>query len=157
SEARDLALSLERSDPDGELLASLYFERVGPPQGSSVYYLHGGPGYNSSSFRELVGDDLVDFDVIYADARGGGRSSGAGGTDIDQLAEDVRAVLAALQITKVVLLAHGFGAMVAAQVAVDDPELVRRIVMINPWISMARLAQDLNDAALRRSGQTPDE
>src|SRR5690606_34269372 len=79
------------------------------------------------------------------------------GTDIDQLAEDVRAVLAALQITKVVLLAHGFGAMVAAQVAVDDPELVRRIVMINPWISMARLAQDLNDAALRRSGQTPDE
>src|SRR5690606_18249045 len=28
--SRDLALSLERSEPDGEVVASLYFERVGP-------------------------------------------------------------------------------------------------------------------------------
>lgn len=156
AEWRDLALSLERGESDGETLASLYFERVGPPQAPTVYYLHGGPGYNSSSFRELVGDELADYDVIYADARGGGRSSGPSGNDIDVLADDVRAVLHALQVESAVLLAHGFGAMVAAQVAADEPALVRRLVLVNPWLSMPHLAQDLNDAALRRSGQLPE-
>lgn len=154
--SRDLALSLERSEPDGEVVASLYFERVGPPDATTAYYLHGGPGYNSSSFRELVGDDLAAYDVIYADARGGGRSSGSGGDQVDVLADDVRAVLAALQVERAVLVAHGFGALVAAQVAADDPQLARRLVLLNPWISMARLAQDLNDAARQHGAPRPE-
>ena len=146
---RDEASALDRLADDGTTQAQLYFERVGPVGAPTVYYLHGGPGYNASSFRELMGEELEAYDVIYADARGGGRSPGVLGSDVDVLAEDVAAVLGELEVEEAVLLAHGFGAMVAAQVAADHPELVRRLVLVNPWISMPRLAQDLNLAAQR--------
>lgn len=149
---RDEALSLERGGDDAEPQARLYFERVGPAGGQTVFYLHGGPGYNSSSFRELVGEELEAYDVIYADARGGGRSPGVQGSDVDVLAGDVEAILAALEVDSVVLLAHGFGALVAAQVAANDPALVRRMVLVNPWISMPHLAKELNSTAMRLAG-----
>lgn len=152
---RELAMSLDRVDENDELQASLYFERVGPRDATTVYFLHGGPGYNSSSFRELVGDELAEYDMIYADARGGGRSPGVAGSDVTLLAADVEAVLSAMQVGSVVLLAHGFGALVAAQVAMNDPALVRRVVLVNPWISMPRLALDLNRAARRMAGGEP--
>ncbi|MFA5595827.1 MAG: hypothetical protein WDA15_11140, partial [Trueperaceae bacterium] len=70
SEWRDDIFNVARSDAD------LYVERAGPDGAPVVYYLHGGPGYNSHSFRDLAGDDLERFQVIYADQRGGGRSYG---------------------------------------------------------------------------------
>ncbi|HZJ10867.1 MAG TPA: alpha/beta hydrolase [Trueperaceae bacterium] len=149
---REMALSLEVLDEQDRPQARLYFERVGPADAATVYYLHGGPGYNTSSFRELMGDELTAYDMIYADARGGGRSPGVMGSDVDVLAGDVEAVLGALEVDSVVLLAHGFGALVAAQVAANDPVMVRRLVLVNPWLSMPRLAQDLNTAARRLSG-----
>src|SRR5690606_28581054 len=78
--------TIERVGEDGTPQARLYFERVGPREASTVYFLHGGPGYNASSFRELVGEELEAYDVIYADARGGGRSPGVLGSDVDVLA-----------------------------------------------------------------------
>jgi len=56
--------------------ADLYVERVGPADAPAVYYLHGGPGYSSHSFRDLMGDELEAYQVVYADQRGGGRSYG---------------------------------------------------------------------------------
>ena len=149
---RDAVHAIERVGEDGTPQARLYFERVGPRAASTVYFLHGGPGYNASSFRELVGEELEAYDVIYADARGGGRSPGVLGSDVDVLAGDVAAVLGELEVDSAVLLAHGFGALVAAQVAADNPQLVRRLVLVNPWISMPRLALDLNRAARRLAG-----
>src|SRR5690606_3907994 len=72
----DQIVNVERADAD------LYVERVGPDQAPVVYYLHGGPGYGSHSFRDLMGDDLEQFQVIYADQRGGGRSYGSGAADL---------------------------------------------------------------------------
>lgn len=127
--------------------AEFYVERVGPPGARTVYYLHGGPGYNAYSFRELVGDDLLDYDVIYADQRGGGRSFGAASVSITTLAQDVLAVFEALGVRTATLLAHGFGAAIAVRVAALRPELVERVVLVNPWLSMPLLAQALNDQA----------
>jgi len=149
---RDEAGSLERVGDDGETRARLYFERVGPVGAPTVYFLHGGPGYNSSSFRELMGEELEGFDVVYADARGGGRSPGVQGSDVTELAADVAAILDEIEVDSAILLAHGFGALVAAQAAADHPARVRRLVLVNPWISLPRLAQDLNLAAQRLSG-----
>ncbi|HET8984926.1 MAG TPA: alpha/beta hydrolase [Trueperaceae bacterium] len=125
----------------------LYVERVGRPGARTVYYLHGGPGYNSYSFRELVGDDLADYDVIYADQRGGGRSYGAATVSVTTLAEDVLAVLDGLGVGSATLLAHGFGAAIAVRTAVLRPERIDRVVLVNPWLSMPLLAQAMNDEA----------
>lgn len=135
--------------------AELHVERVGPPRARTVYYLHGGPGYNAYSFRELVGDDLADYDVIYADQRGGGRSYGAASVSVTTLAQDVIAVLEALEVGKATLLAHGFGAAIAVRSAALRPELIERVVLVNPWLSMPLLAQALNDEARNLAAGTP--
>jgi proline iminopeptidase len=139
-----------RSGDVGEV--ELYVERVGPPGARTLYYLHGGPGYNSYSFRELVGDDLTDYDVIYADQRGGGRSYGAATVSVTTLAEDVLAVLDELNVRSATLLAHGFGATIAVRTASLWPERVDRVVLVNPWLSMPLLAQAMNDEARELAG-----
>src|SRR5690554_1597238 len=145
SEWLDDTFNVSRTDAD------LYVERAGPEDAEVVYYLHGGPGYNSHSFRDLAGDDLEQYQVIYADQRGGGRSYGRGSSDLGVLASDVAAVLGGLEVQRAALLAHGYGALVAVQVALDFPELVSGLVLVNPWLSMPLLAQDLNRTAVRLS------
>lgn len=142
----DDTLIVERADAD------LYVERVGSANAPAVYYLHGGPGYNSHSFRDLVGDDLTGYQMLYADQRGAGRSYGSGSADLDVLATDVAAVLGALNIGGATLLAHGYGAMVAIQAAITFPQLIKGLVLVNPWLSMPLLATTLNRAAVAIAG-----
>jgi proline iminopeptidase len=94
-----------------------------------------------------MGEDLADYDVIYADQRGGGRTYGAATVSVTTLAEDVLAVLDALNVGSATLLAHGFGATIAVRTAALRPERIDRLVLVNPWLSMPLLAQAMNDEA----------
>src|SRR5690625_1650022 len=118
---RDAAYHITRDTAD------LYVEAVGPEDGQPVYYLHGGPGYNSFSFRDLLGDSLEEQLLLYADQRGGGRSYAEAPFSFELLADDVRSVLKALDISSASLLGHGFGAAIAVEVAATWPELVDRL------------------------------
>lgn len=140
---RDLS---ERVEAPG---AELYVELVGPASAPVVYYLHGGPGYSAHSFRELVGDDLARWLVVYADMRGGGRSfsDDGRGADPDALAADVPVVLDALGLGSAALLGHGFGALVAVTAALAAPERVTGLVLVNPWLSLPMLAERLLSTA----------
>jgi proline iminopeptidase len=77
--------------------ADLYLEQVGPADAPAVLFLHGGPGASSHAFRELLGEDLEAYRMIYLDQRGGGRSYADAGFDLDTLADDAAAVVAALR------------------------------------------------------------
>ncbi len=138
--------------------AELYAELVGPATAPAVYYLHGGPGYSSHSFRELMADDLEAWRMVYADVRGGGRSYAAAGTsgDLPTLADDVTAIMDTCEVESAVLLGHGFGAMIAVQAALDHPERVTGLVLVNPWLSLPVLAERLLAAAEAASGLTAD-
>lgn len=132
--------------------ADLYVEQVGRPEAPPVYVLHGGPGYSCHALRELLGEDLERYRVVYADQRGGGRSYADAPFDLDVLADDVAAVLGALRLADATLLAHGFGAAVAVRAARRHPERVRGLVLVNPWVSMPMLARTLQREAAVRSG-----
>jgi proline iminopeptidase len=144
----DTPYHVEREDAD------LYVEQVGPEEAEAVYFLHGGPGYNSFSFRDLVGDDLESYRMIYADQRGSGRSYAGVDFGLDDLAQDVATVLDAFSLPRVTLLAHGFGALIAARAAVRWPDRVERLIFVNPWFSMPLLARALQREAAVASGQT---
>lgn len=146
----DRPLHIERADAD------LYVEQVGPEGAPVVYYLHGGPGYNAFSFRDLMGDELEAFQLLYADQRGGGRSYSAAPPEPALLADDVRAVLDALGVPRASLLAHGFGAQVAVRAARALPQRVERLVLVNPWLSMPLLARDLQRRAALASGHADE-
>ncbi|MDA0699590.1 MAG: alpha/beta hydrolase [bacterium] len=127
--------------------ADLYVEQVGPAEAPAVLFLHGGPGASSHAFRELMGEDLESYRMLYADQRGGGRSYADTPFDLDALADDVAAVCRALDVRRVTLLAHGFGAAVAVRTGLRHPELVRGHVWLNPWLSMPMLARTLQRQA----------
>ncbi len=127
--------------------ADLYLEQVGPQDASPVLYLHGGPGYGSFSFRDLMGDDLERYRMLYADQRGGGRSYAGGPFTLDDLADDVATLLRATKVERATLLAHGFGALIAVRAAVRHPGRIPGLVLVNPWLSMPLLARTLQRRA----------
>lgn len=135
--------------------ADLYVEQVGPDTAAPVLFLHGGPGASAHAFRELLGEALERYRMVYADQRGGGRSYADEAFDLDTLADDVGAIAAALDLPQVTLLAHGFGAAVAVRTAARHPALVRGQVWLNPWLSMPRLAHTLHAAARSLAGGRP--
>lgn len=137
----DRIYNVERTDTD------LYVEQAGPEDAPVLYFLHGGPGYSSHSFRDLLGSDLDAYRMIYPDQRGGGRSWTENQFGLQELADDVRAICTALELPPVTLLAHGFGALTAVQAAVDHPKVVSGIVFVNPWFSMPLLAGTLHRTA----------
>ena len=144
----DTPYHIEREDAD------LYVEQVGPEEAPVLYYLHGGPGYNSYSFRDLIGDDLEGYRMIYADQRGAGRSYAGHEFGLDDLADDVATVLDALELPRASLLAHGFGALIAARFASRHGDRLERLLFVNPWFSMPLLARALQREAAVVSGRT---
>jgi proline iminopeptidase len=144
--------------------AELYFEVVGPEGAPVVVYLHGGPGYNSHSFRTLVGESLSRFRMVYLDGRGGGRSGPLAETqqgdetlDIDTLVADLEAVRAHLNVERFTPLGHGFGALVALEYGRRYPARTARVVVVNPWVHFPDLALTLLAEASAIRGVTLDD
>lgn len=132
--------------------AELYLEEFGNENAPVLYYVHSGPGYNSHSFKAMMGEYLTQYRVVYADQRGGGRSIGEGGEQPEVLANDIHVVLDALGIAKAALVMHGFGALPGVRFATLHPNRVTHLIMINPWVSLPVLAADLYKAALTTAG-----
>ncbi|ADV66634.1 alpha/beta fold hydrolase [Deinococcus maricopensis] len=144
--------------------ADLYFEVVGPEDAPALLYLHGGPGYNSASFRTLVGDALEDYRVVYLDGRGGGRSGpldetdqGGDYLDLDTLVDDVEAVRAFLGLERFTPLGQGFGALVALEYARRFPLRTARVIAVNPWVHFPELAYILLSEASRLRGRPVED
>lgn len=108
--------------------------------GPAVVLLHG-YGETGDMWAPLAADLARDHTVIVPDLRGLGLSSKpAGGFDKKTQAEDVAAVLAALEVRQADVVAHDIGNMVAFQFAARYPQRIRRLVLIDapvpgvgPW------------------------
>jgi proline iminopeptidase len=139
----------------------LYFEDVGPEDAPVLVYLHGGPGYNSYSFRDLAGDGLEHYRVIYLDQRGCGRSSelpdDPGLHTIDAFVDDIEQVRDFLGIDEWTLVGHGFGVVLALEYARNYREHSLRVVAINPWVHFPELAQTLLESAAQITGKPVED
>ena len=113
--------------------------RVGG-DGPVVVLLHG-YGETGDMWASMAADLVRDHRVIAPDLRGLGLSAKPrGGFDKKTQAGDVAGVLAALAVEQIDLVAHDIGNMVAFQFAAQQPERVRRLVLIDapvpgvgPW------------------------
>lgn len=145
--------------------ADLYFEVSGNLDSGEtpLVFLHGGPGYNSYSFRELFGESL-ERPVVYLDGRGSGRSGPLEDTeqghetlDLDTLVADLEAVRDFLGMDRIVPLGHGFGALTALEYARRHPAQTERVVVVGPWIHFPALALTLlREASALRGAQLAD-
>ena len=111
----------------------IHYVTSGDPKDPPVLMIHGFPDY-WYSWRRLMADLRPDHYVIAIDQRGYNLSDKPGDEQDYQLkymVGDVAAVLHHLGLAKATVVGHDWGGVVAWQVAIDRPELVDRLVILN--------------------------
>ena len=107
----------------------IYIEEHG--SGEPLFLLH---GFGSSTRDwEAQLPDLADrFRVVLVDFRGFGQSNRKTGPfSVEQFASDIFAVADHLQIERFHLLGYSMGGAAAQQMAVDCPERIQRLILVN--------------------------
>jgi pimeloyl-ACP methyl ester carboxylesterase len=98
----------------------------------TLLLLHGGPGFDHSSFRPYFDRFADTHQVVYVDQRGQGRSDGhddPAGWTFDVWADDVVRVCDALGIVAPVVLGNSFGGFVAMHYAARHPDHPSKLVL----------------------------
>jgi pimeloyl-ACP methyl ester carboxylesterase len=106
------------------------YRRFGNPMGTPIVLLQHFMG-NLDNYDPAITDALaIDREVILTDNAGVGLSTGAAAETVAGMARDVASLIDALGLEHVDLFGFSMGGFVAQQIAVDRPELVRRIVLV---------------------------
>lgn len=116
-------------------MMDLYTEVHGPAEGEAVLLssgLGGSAGYWSLQIPVLV---EAGYKVIAYDQHGTGRSKEALPSDyyIEDMARDVKRILDATQTRKCHFVGHALGGLVGLQLALDFPDRVSSLTLINAW------------------------
>ena len=120
---------------------AVWHKVVGNEHGPVVFYLHGGPGYNSYTFEKAVGA-LLESDVrmVYLDQRGCGRSQFQGPKQqfgMKPTVEDIDSLRKQLGVDRIGLIAHSFGGVVALEYLKTHRDRVDRIIMVDTTADIA--------------------
>ena len=121
---------------------SLWFDVSGPsviPQGDTtverpvLVAVHGGPGLDHLTVKSALGPLAEDFQVVYFDLRGHGRSehSSAEFWNMRTWADDLRRLCDALGLRKPVVLGSSFGGFVALTYAALFPDHPGGVILAN--------------------------
>jgi pimeloyl-ACP methyl ester carboxylesterase len=112
--------------------AELYHEVRG--KGPSLLLIHGG-GVDGGTFEKLADVLASDFTVVAYDRRGLSRSPRPTGwkqTSITEQAEDAAGLLMALRVAPAAVVGQSFGALIALELLLRHPDLVRRATLLDP-------------------------
>src|SRR2546427_8489175 len=111
---------------DGYIQANdlnIHYYRTGGTDKPQLILLHGVMD-NGLCWIPVARDLQAHFDVIMTDARGHGRTGGSlENFSYSQLANDVSALIAVLDLQKPYLFGHSMGAMTSLAVAANSPAL----------------------------------
>lgn len=109
-------------------MAELFFNRAG--QGEPLLILHGLFG-SSRNWQTLARQYAEHYDVISVDLRNHGQSFHAPQMDYAVMAEDVSQLINHLGLSACRLIGHSMGGKVALRLAIDQPDLVQRLVVVD--------------------------
>jgi pimeloyl-ACP methyl ester carboxylesterase len=107
----------------------LYYEIAG--QGDPVVFIHG-LGSSARDWEYQVPFFAPRYRVVVFDVRGHGRSDKPTGPySVPLFAQDAAALIRALEAAPAHVVGISMGGMIALQLAVDEPALVRSLVVVN--------------------------
>jgi proline iminopeptidase len=97
----------------------------------TLILLHGGPGYDHSSFKPLFSQLADVAQIVYVDHRGHGRSDRRPAAEwtLDVFADDVVRLCNALGISQPIVLGQSFGGFVAQRYLARHPTHPARVVL----------------------------
>ena len=97
----------------------------------TLILLHGGPGFDHSSFKPFFSQFTDIAQVVYLDHRGNGRSERGSPCHwtLNQWADDVAAFCQVLDIEKPIVLGHSFGGMVAMTYAIRHSDQPGKLIL----------------------------
>jgi proline iminopeptidase len=100
-------------------------------QRPTIVVLHGGPGFDQGYLRPGLGPLADVAQVVFVDLRGQGRSDPAPveACTLEQMADDVAALVATLGVRRPVVFGHSAGGFVALQLALRHPGLARGLIL----------------------------
>jgi proline iminopeptidase len=111
----------------------LFYRLVGHGR-DTVVVLHGGPGFSMSYLASDLQPLASRHTLLFYDQRGTGRSTlvaDSASLDAQRFADDLEAVRAHFRLQRLTLLAHSWGAGVAALYAGRHPERVGRLLIVD--------------------------
>ncbi|HEY0184253.1 MAG TPA: pyrimidine utilization protein D [Rhodopila sp.] len=114
----------------------MYYEIHGRTDpGAPTVLLSSGLGGAAHYWAPQIPALAREFRVIAYDQAGTGRSGGilADGYSIADMAAEVATLLRGLGVTKAHFIGHALGGLIGLQLAVDQPGLVDRLVLVNAW------------------------
>ncbi|MER7454237.1 alpha/beta hydrolase [Nocardia beijingensis] len=126
-------------------MSVLNVHRFGPATGPVVLALHGVTGHGKR-WEDLATRHLPDVRVLAPDLRGHGRSTSLPPWNFETIVDDLVALVTAEADGPVVVVAHSFGGACALHLAHRHPELVRKLVLLDPAIALE--PEWLNEIAL---------
>lgn len=110
----------------------LWYRVAGRPAGTPVVFLHGGPGQGSQSFAHFAGPFLERGSrMVYLDQRGAGRSERPWNDaySIEIMVDDLEKLRRAWGVSRIDLVAHSFGTILALEYAAKYPDRVSHVVV----------------------------
>jgi len=138
----------------------LAYRRFGKPGGTPVLFFQHFVGTMDNWDPQVVDGIARSREVILFDNAGVAGSGGEVPTSIEAMAHHAIALVTALDIPILDVLAFSMGSMVAQQITVERPDLVRRLVLIGSTprggVGMATLTPEFR-AALEKKRAVPDE
>jgi proline iminopeptidase len=111
------------------------FYRVQGQGRDTIIAIHGGPGVDLESIANDFAPLTEHHVVIFYDQRGAGRSTLPQDTTTltaEHQISDLDAVRRYFRLTRVTLVAHSYGPLLAATYALAHPDAVKRMVFFNP-------------------------
>lgn len=98
-------------------------------EGPPIVFVHG-LGGTQNIWHGVIDALSLHHHCVALDLRGHGRSGGAGTFSMKGWAQDVEALITALELPPVTLVGHSMGTLIAQQLAHSRPELVDNLVLI---------------------------
>lgn len=116
----------------------IYVRTFGEPTATPIIFLHGGPGYNCSTFEVTTAQKLADegYFVVAYDRRGEGRSGEKADFTFAQTHSDLLGIMDSLQLKSAHLMGHSFGGMVAVTFAEKHKDRVQSILLVGAPVSL---------------------
>ncbi|PBI90885.1 Proline iminopeptidase [Flavobacterium sp. ACN2] len=108
-------------------------------KGDVCIFVHGGPGAWSESFEKLGGNILEDkLTMCYYDQRGCGKSTSPTDNNysLDRMVDDIEDIRKNLNTSKVFIMGHSFGGILATEYARKYPQHIQGLILLNATLDI---------------------